>query len=196
MSGRSIRLAIGALGTIVALVLAYPSGKLETRVDRAAITILAIGVTALNTLYSTSLALIPDKSSGLYGGLALAVMTSTVVLRRWLIAPARSRRELLPVLVAGAVFLATLSINIIRRIAVVPEHVGAILVAVYDLAPAAIPIALLIGFYRQSEHRLQALVDAIPDRMFRFARDGHFVDVRAGDAVEQATGPDELSGRR
>ena len=50
-----------------------------------------------------------------------------------------------------------------------------------DLAPAAIPVALLIGFYRQSERRLQALVDAIPDRMFRFARDGRYVDARAGD---------------
>jgi signal transduction histidine kinase len=185
-----------SLVILVALVLAYPSGKLETRVDRVAITILAIGVTALNTLYSTSLTLITDKSSGLYGGLALAVMTSTVVLRRWLIAPTRSRRELLPVLVAGAVFLATLTINIIRRIVIVPDDVGAILVAVNDLAPAAIPIALLIGFYRQSEYRLQALVDAIPDRMFRFARDGRYLDVRTDDALEDATGQDELTGRR
>jgi signal transduction histidine kinase len=185
-----------SLVILVALVLAYPSGKLETRVDRAAITILAIGVTALNTLYSTSLTLIADKSSGLYGGLGLAVITSTVVLRRWLIAPARSRRELLPVLVAGAVFLATLTINIIRRIVIVPDDVGAILVAVNHLAPAAIPIALLIGFYRQSEYRLQALVDAIPDRMFRFARDGRYLDVRADDALEDGAGWDELTGRR
>ena len=46
------------------------------------------------------------------------------------------------------------------------------LVAVNDLAPAAIPVALLIGFFRQSEHRLQALVDAIPDRIIRITRDG------------------------
>ena len=185
-----------SLVILFALVLAYPSGKLETRVDRAAITILAIGVTALNTLYSTSLTLIADKSSGLYGGLALAVLTSTVVLRRWLIAPARSRRELLPVLVAGTVFLATLIINIIRRIVIVPDDVGGILVAVNDLAPAAIPIALLIGFYRQSEYRLQALVDAIPDRMFRFARDGRYLDVRTDDGLADAAGQDDLIGRR
>ena len=185
-----------SLVILFALVLAYPSGKLETRVDRAAITILAIGVTALNTLYSTSLTLIADKSSGLYGGLALAVLTSTVVLRRWLIAPARSRRELLPVLVAGTVFLATLIINIIRRIVIVPDDVGRLLVAVNDLAPAAIPIALLIGFYRQSEYRLQALVDAIPDRMFRFARDGRYLDVRTDDGLADAAGQDDLTGRR
>ncbi len=168
---------------LLALVLAYPSGRLETAVDRAAVAILAVGVTALNVLYSTSLTLIADKSSGLYGGLALAVMTSVVVLRRWLIAPARARRDLLPVLVAGLVFLATLMINIVRRIADVPDDVGAILVAAKDLAPAAIPIALLIGFYRQSEHRLQAIVDAIPDRMFRFARDGRYVDERSDDGA-------------
>jgi signal transduction histidine kinase len=185
-----------SLVILLALVLSYPSGRLETRIDRAAIAILAIGVTALNTLYSTSLTLITDKSSGLYGGLALAVMTSAVVLRRWFIAPARSRRELLPVLVAGTVFLATLIINIIRRIIDVPEDVGAILIAAKDLAPAAIPVALLIGFYRQSEHRLRALVDAIPDPMFRFARDGGSLDVGAGEPVEQTAAPDELTGRQ
>ncbi len=181
---------------LLALVLSYPSGRFETRVDRVAVAILAIGVTALNVLYSTSLTIIADKSSGLYGGLALAIMTSVVVLRRWLIAPARSRRDLLPVLVAGAVFLATLVINIVRRIADVPDDVGAILIAAKDLAPAAIPVALLIGFYRQSEHRLQAMVDAIPDRMFRFARDGHYIDARAGDAADGTARMDALIGRQ
>ena len=61
---------------LLALVLAYPSGKLETRVDRVAVAILAVGATALNVLYSTSLTIIADKSTGLYGGLALATMTT------------------------------------------------------------------------------------------------------------------------
>ena len=55
--------------------LAYPTGRLESHVDRAAVAILAVGATALNILYSTSLPLIADKSTGLYGGLALATMT-------------------------------------------------------------------------------------------------------------------------
>jgi signal transduction histidine kinase len=181
---------------LLALVLAYPSGRLETRVDRIAIAVLAIGATALNTLYSTSLTLIADKSSGLYGGLALAIMTSAVVLRRWLVAPARSRRELLPVLVAGMVFLGALITNIVRRIADIPDDVGALLVAVNALAPAAIPIALLIGFYRQSERRLQALVDAVPDPMFRFARDGAYLDVRAVGEADPVARSDALIGRR
>ena len=76
-----------------------------------------------------------------------------MVVRRWVIAPARSRRDLLPVLVAGLVFMVALLINIVRRIAEVPDDVGAILIAARDLAPAAIPVALLIGFFRQSERR-------------------------------------------
>ena len=170
----------------MALILAYPSGKLETDVDRVAVAILAIGATALNVLFSTSLPLIEDKSNGLYGGLALATMTTAVIIRRWVIAPPRTRRELAPVLVAGIVFLTSLIINLVRRIAELPEGVEAILLAIRDLAPAAIPVALLIGFYRQSERRLQALVDAIPDRMFRFTRDGRYVDSTADDAAEDA----------
>lgn len=181
---------------LLAVVLSYPGGKLETPIDRVAIAILAIGATALNILYSTSLPLIVDKSSGLYGGLALAAMTTVVVVRRWLIATGRSRRELLPVLVAGMVFLATLVIDLVRRIVDLPGDVGAILVAAKDLAPAAIPVALLMGLYRQSERRLQALVDAIPDRMFRFARDGQYLEVQRGGGTEQNAGSPELIGRR
>ena len=172
-----LALAFGDTPTVIllALVLAYPGGRLETLVDRVAVAVLAVGATALNILYSTSLPLLSDKSNGLYGGLALATMTTVVVVRRWLLAPRRSRRELLPVLVAGVVFLTTLIFNLIRRIAELPEDVESVLAAANQLAPAAIPIALLIGFYRQSEQRLRALVDAIPDRMFRYTRDGRYL---------------------
>src|SRR3954463_5656172 len=132
---------------LLALVLAYPSGRLTSVVDRAAVAILAVGATGLNTLFSTSLFKVDPGPTGLYGGLALATMATVVVVRRWLIAPARARRELLPVLVAGLVFLGTLGINLVRRIADVPEDLGPVLIAVRDLVPAAIPIALLIGFY-------------------------------------------------
>src|SRR4029079_1912289 len=110
-------------------------------------------------------------SLGLYGGLFLATMTTAMIIRRWVIAPARERRDLVPVLVAGLVFLLTLSINLIGRIANVPDDVRAVLVAARDLAPAAIPIALLVGFYRQSERRMKALVEALPDRMISFTHE-------------------------
>src|SRR3954465_11571658 len=89
-----IALALEDTPTVIllALVLAYPSGKLETSVDRAAVAILAIGATTLNILYSTSFPLIEDKSNGLYGGLALATLATAVIVRRWLIAPPRARQ--------------------------------------------------------------------------------------------------------
>jgi signal transduction histidine kinase len=168
---------------LLALVLSYPSGRLTSRVDRAAVVILAVGATGLNLLFSTTLFNVEPGPTGLYGGLALATMTVVVIARRWLIAPARARRELLPVLIAGLVFLAILIINLVRRIGDVPDDVAAVLIAARDLAPAAIPVALLIGFYRQSERRLRAVVDAIPDRMVRFDRDGGYVG-DAADAVD------------
>ena len=92
--------------------------------------------------------------------------------------------------------MVTLLINIVRRIADVPDDVGAVLIAARDLAPAAIPIALLIGFYRQSERRQRALVEAIPDRMIRFTHDGRYVE----SSTEERGRPDApsygLSGRR
>jgi signal transduction histidine kinase len=189
---RELALALEDTTTVllVALVLAYPSGRLTGGVDRVAVAILAIGATALNILFATSLPLIADKSQGLYGGLALSILTAVVVLRRWLIAPPRARRELAPVLVAGMVLTAGLILNLVRRIVDVPDDVGAVLLAARDLAPAAIPIALLIGFYRQSERRLQGLVDAIPDRMLRFTRDGRPVEQEGPrPATETLRGP-------
>ena len=178
---------------LLALILAYPSGRLTSQVDRVAVAILAVGATGLNILFSTTLFHIEPGPTGLYGGLALATMTTVVIVRRWLVAPMRARRELLPVLVAGLVFLGVLSINLVRRIADVPDDVAAILIAARDLAPAAIPVALLIGFYRQSERRLQAVVDAIPDRMVRFDRSGAYLPDASEPLADDAGVP---HGRR
>ncbi len=182
---------------LVALVLAYPGGRLETRVDRVAVAVLAVGATALTVLYAIPVPLVINEgNNGLYGALSLAIIIAAVVVRRWLIAPATSRRELLPVLVAGAVYVTFITINILRRLIGVPDDVGAILVAVFNLAPAAIPVALLVGFYRQSELRLAALLDAIPDQMIQFTRDGTFVGTDDADPGSRAKFPGGFSGRR
>ena len=190
--------AIGDLGIafadlysafLLALVLSYPGGVLETRVDRIGIAIMVIGTTALQVgayLVGTPL-LINEGNNGLYGGLALAVMASVLIFRRWLQAPRRARSDLLPVLFAGVVFVVIIAVNIIRRIALVPDETAELLIALTGLAPAAIPVALLIGFYRQSERRLQALVDAIPDPLFRIGRNGDVLDARA--SVGDGRGP-------
>ncbi len=175
---------------LLALVLAYPAGRLETRADRAGIAILAVGTTTLSVVVNMTTVplLLNEGYNGLYGGLALAVMAAVLVFRRWLLAPARSRRDLLPVLLAGAVFVVTIAINLVRRIESMPDETAALLIAAKDLAPAAIPVALLIGFYRQSERRLRALVDAIPDPVLRVGRDGSVLDVGAGGVATTPSG--------
>jgi signal transduction histidine kinase len=173
---------------IFALVLAYPSGELRPGADRVAIVILLIGSTALNVVQFVPVPLIANEGrNGLFFGVALVTMTIVMILRRWVTAPARSRRELLPVLVAGTVLLISLAINLGRRIFDVSDTLGDVLVALNDLAPAAIPIALLIGFFRRSEYRMQALIDAIPDRIIRISRDGIPTNVRGVGAGPDAS---------
>jgi signal transduction histidine kinase len=164
---------------LIALILAYPTGWLETRLDRATIVILAIGTTLNNAV--RLLPVPPDvglDQPRLYVGLGLAILAYAVVLRRWLVAPARRRSELLPVLVAGVVLMGVLATSLAIQMFAVPDDLRALLVAARGLAPAAIPLALLVGFYRQSELRQRALLDAIPDLIVRFTRDGTYLDIR------------------
>jgi signal transduction histidine kinase len=176
---------------IFALVLAYPSGRLQAGADRVAIGVLAIASTALNMVQYVPVPLIVNEGiNGLFVGVALATMTIVMILRRWVIAPARARRELSPVLVAGTVLILSLAINLGRRIFEVSDNLGDVLVAINELAPAAIPIALLIGFFRQSESRMQALIDAIPDRIIRISRDGFATNIRGTGAAPGASPTD------
>jgi hypothetical protein len=169
---------------LFALIMAYPSGHLSSRFDRASVAILVVAATALNVLQLVPEPLIINEgSNGLLVGLGLSLMTAVAILRRWYVALPGSREELLPVLIAGAVFVAGLMINLVRRIFEVSDTLGDLLQAANELAPAAIPIALLIGFYRRSELRLQALVDAIPDQILRVARDGPAIDIRMRSVV-------------
>ena len=174
---------------LLALVLAYPTGRLETRIDRLGIAVFAVLATVANGLYLVQIPLIVNEGiNGLYVGLGLAVMSTVLIVRRWVFAPARRRSDLLPVLLAGSVFIVTIAVNLVRRIALIPDEAAELLVAVTELAPAAIPVSLLVGFYRQSEHRLQALVDAIPDPLFRIGPDGRLLGTgteAGGDGVQR-----------
>jgi signal transduction histidine kinase len=182
---------------LIALILAYPSGRLETRLDRLTVVILAIGTTANNAVRLLPSASEVDLETGrLYVGLALAIFAYAVVIRRWVVAPARRRSELLPVLVAGVVLMAVLSINLAIQAFDVPADLQALILAVRGLAPAAIPLALLVGFYRQSELRQRALLAAMPDVMIRLTRDGNVLDLRAHDsALVDSRSARRLGGR-
>ena len=179
------------------LVLSYPTGRFERRSDRYAALALATAITALNVLQLAPWPIwVNENPNGYIVGLTLTLLATTLTIRRWATAPRRTRRDLLPVLVAGVVLGVTLLLNSIRRIYEVPDGIGALLLAVKDAAPAAIPIALLVGFYRRSEHRLQALIDAVPDRLFRFTRDGRFLETRRAGTEAAMTGTDTPVGRR
>jgi signal transduction histidine kinase len=179
------------------LVLTYPSGRFERTSDRVAAIGLAIAITALNALQLVPAPIwININPNGYIVGLCLTLIATTLTIRRWVMATPEARRDLLPVLVAGAVLGVTLLLNSVRRIFEFPDDVGGLLLAIKDAAPVAIPIALLIGFYRQSEHRLQALVDAIPDRMLRFGRDGRYLEPRRARDAARTAGPSSAAARR
>jgi signal transduction histidine kinase len=167
---------------LIALILAYPSGRLETRLDRLTVVVLAIGTT-----FNDAVRLLPTADGGieparLYAGIGLAIFAYAVVIRRWIVAPARRRRELVPVLVAGVVLMGVLATSLLIQAIPVPPNLQAFLLAARGFAPAAIPLALLVGFYRQSEIRQRALLDAMPDLMIRYTRDGQVIDLRAHDS--------------
>jgi signal transduction histidine kinase len=169
---------------LIALILVYPTGRLETRLDRITVVILAIGTTLNNAVRLLPLASEVDlEPARLYVGLSMAVLAYGVVLRRWFIAPARRRQELLPVLIAGLVLMTVLGTNLALQLLEIPAELQAFILAARGLAPAAIPLALLVGFYRQSELRQRALLDAIPDVMIRFTPDGHYLDIRDRDSA-------------
>jgi signal transduction histidine kinase len=75
--------------------------------------------------------------------------------------------------------MAVLVVFVSVQIVAVPEDLAALLLAAKNLAPAAIPLALLVGVYRESELRQRALLGAMPDRMVRLAGDGRYVDIRS-----------------
>ena len=171
-----------AAAAVVALILAYPGGRLETRLDRATVTLLAFGFLATNALLLLPVSDEIDMTVGLLVvNLALAAFAGLVVIRRWVVAPRRSRPELLPVLIAGSIQMAVLVTFVAVQIVAVPESLEAFLIAAKTLAPAAIPLALLVGFYRQSELRQRALLDAMPDAMIRLTTDGQYLDIRANE---------------
>ena len=186
-----------AATALIALILAYPSGQLETRLDRATVAILAIGFTANSAVALLPIAQDPDVATGqLALNVVLASFAGIVVIRRWVVAPRRRRPELLPVLIAGTIQMAVLIIFFVIQTVALPDSVEEFLLAAKTLAPAAIPLALLVGFYRQSELRHRALVDAVPDMMIRLSHDGHVLDIRAEDSVLVSGTVDPMVGGR
>jgi signal transduction histidine kinase len=92
--------------------------------------------------------------------------------------------------------MAILAMSLMIQAVELPPDLEALILAARGLAPAAIPLALLVGFYRQSELRQRSLLDAMPDEMVRFSRDGHLLDVRADASALVEPPGNPRSGRR
>jgi signal transduction histidine kinase len=145
---------------LVLLVLAYPDGRFDTSFDRRAAILLAAGITVLDTLQVVPFPIwVNVNPNGFYVGIALAATAAFLIVRRWALAPPDVRSERAAVLVAGIVLVTTIVLNIIRRVVALPEPVDAFVVAIREIGPAAIPVALLVGFYRRNAMRYRALVD-------------------------------------
>ena len=155
---------------LVALVLAYPTGRLERPSERLVVFGGAVGLTLGNVM----LLLVHDSTVALVIGLAVTLAMAILVPRRWLLATPRHRRLLAPTLVATAITLLAIGAAIVVRLADLPPSVARFVLAGRDIALLAIPLSFVVGFFQQAAERYQALLAAIPDRSRGTTRtDGH-----------------------
>ncbi len=167
----TIGLAIQSVWIIglVYLLLAFPSGRLPSRLDRA---LVATGVTA--ALGIQLLAMLDGNKAGLHcpgcannllqvvhdnheargwiglqhliGG-ALIVAVVALLIRRWLLASTAQRRAVAPVLVAGCATLAALTATIILDL--LGDPLGALPADVYFTLMATVPVAVMFVFLQR-----------------------------------------------
>jgi signal transduction histidine kinase len=132
--------SIGALlsalpyALVVHLLMAYPSGRLRTRIERRLAAVIYVDVTVGALLYQVFDANVADEPDGPANvlmiadkaelsdaillvltiiGLGAVVIAGWVIGRRWMAAPRVQRRGLAPVLWTGALFLLTLSLTLV-----------------------------------------------------------------------------------
>lgn len=183
----------------VYLVLSFPSGRLQTRLDRA-----VVGAALLLTTLVTWLAMLFGQRRGLRcgpgcpdnvirvahdNGLALAllnvvrvggavvIVTALVVMvRRWLRASAPQRRAVAPVLLAGAATFLALAVTIVNDLLGGPW--GSIPAEVFFYTSATVPVAIL---YVLVQRRLARGV--VAGLVVELGEPGHATDLRAALAA-------------
>jgi signal transduction histidine kinase len=150
----------------VYLVLAFPSGRLQTRLDRALVAAalaLGIGLQLAAMLFGNRTgircSLCPDnllqafddntRASHLLdlqrlGGAILTVTTIALLLWRWLQASPPQRRAVAPVLIAGSATLLALTGTIVNDL--LSDPFGSVPANVFFYTFASVPIAVLVVF--------------------------------------------------
>jgi PAS domain S-box-containing protein len=185
-----------------ALVLAYPTGRLQTRLDRAIPIVTAavlVGSSLLAALLDPTPALscddcpesaiaVADVSDAgdvldavaTSAGLVLIAIVVTVLIRRWRAASPALRRVLWPV--AGAGLAALLSVGLVAVIDPVSEGAARVLRLAFFASFAAVPIAFLFGILRTRLAR-----SSVSDLLMSMDR-----GVPLRDALAQALGDPSL----
>jgi signal transduction histidine kinase len=167
----TIGLALQALWIVglVYLLLSFPSGRLQGRLDRwllAGGAAIAVGLQLLAMLYGTKAGLhCPGCSNNLLQvvhnnqqaknwldlqrliGAPLIAAIIALLIKRWLRASAAQRREVAPVLVAGCATLAALGCTVILDL--LGDPLGALPANIYFTLMATVPVAVLFVFLQR-----------------------------------------------
>jgi signal transduction histidine kinase len=158
---------------LVALVLAYPEGRVEGLADRVIVAFAAAGLTGANVVFLVTGVAAPALLLGL-------IVTGAVGIRipiRWYQAPRARRRALGPPLLAVLVTIAAVAVAIVARLLGVGEDAASALLSARDIGVLAIPIGFVVGSFQLVEDELIAsrarIVAAADEARRRLERDLH-----------------------
>ena len=158
---------------LVALVLAYPEGRVDAAFDRAVLVVNAVGLTATNALYLVTGASTPN----LILGLAVTCAVGVRVPLRWLRAPRARRRILGPPLLAVSITLIAIGVAIVVRLLGISEVAASAILSARDIGVLAIPIGFVVGSFQLVEDELLSsrarIVTAADAERRRIERDLH-----------------------
>ncbi len=205
-SNRPLVFTIGAvlsaipIAALVHLLLAFPRGYLESRarIVVAVAYVAAIVAPFLILLFDDSLDerrnlpenlllveandTVANALSAVFGliGIAVVVATIAIFVQRWRAAGHRLRRQLGPVYASATVTLVLVGLRFATN-PVSDWDAGLAAVALVALltVPLSFLFVLLQGHLTRAEERNRALLDAVPDLLFVFTRDGRYTNVKA-----------------
>jgi signal transduction histidine kinase len=168
---------------LIHLMLAFPDGRLETRLERA---VVAGGYLAVTFLQFTSAFLLDPAKTGcedcpenpllgtgnedlytihnaIQSLIAIAVLTGLVVamVRRWRTWPLARRKQFAPVLWAGGISLTLISASLAVSVAGLPDGLQQGLFLVSLVPFAFIPFAFLAGLLRSRISRAESVSDLV-----------------------------------
>jgi signal transduction histidine kinase len=158
---------------LIALVLAYPDGRLDSGLDRAIVAVAAVGLIGAGALFVAT----GISAPAFVIGLGVTVAVGLAVAIRWRRAPRGRRRVLGPPLLAVAVTLVAVGVAIAVRLAGVPEEIASAVLSARDIGVLAIPIGFVVGSFQLVEDELLAsrarIVSAADAERRRLERDLH-----------------------